>query len=140
MAVEWSNSLSTGIEWQDRQHKELFRRMNSLMDAMDHGRGKDEVGRLFKFLDEYFVSHFDAEEQVMHRYDYPGALAHISEHTKLIEDISKLKDEFSAGSTTSIVIKTQRRVVDWFINHIGEVDKVFARYVLQAENEKKGRG
>ncbi|MBI5561781.1 MAG: hemerythrin family protein [Deltaproteobacteria bacterium] len=140
MAMEWNNNLSTGVMWQDRQHKELFKRVNKLLDAMTVGLGKEEVGRLLKFLDEYFVVHFEAEEQAMTRCDYPDAVAHLSEHTRFIEDVSRLEAEAEAGASTTLVMQTQSKVVDWFINHIGEVDKKLGECILKADSARKGKG
>lgn len=133
MSIEWSKNLSTGIEWQDKQHKELFNRMNSLMDAMNVGLGKEEVLKLFRFLDEYFIVHFDAEEHVMHKYNYPDVLDHITRHTYFIDEVGRLKEEAdSKGVSTGLVIQLQRKVVDWFINHIGTVDKKLGAFLVDA--------
>ena len=136
MAIEWSESLSTGVDWQDAQHKELFRRINALLDAMNVGMGKEEVSKLFTFLDEYFVVHFDAEEKAMHQLGYGNTLAHLAEHTRFIEDVSSLAREASEGVTTSLLIKVQRRVVDWLINHIGGIDKGLGAAMLKADTKK----
>lgn len=134
MAIEWSRKIATGIDWQDRQHKELFHRINSLMDAMTIGLGKAEVERLFSFLDEYIIIHFDAEEQAMHKCNFPGTLSHLEEHTHFIDDVAALKeDSRSDGITTGLVIKVQSRIVEWLMNHIGTVDKELGRFILEAQ-------
>lgn len=129
MGIEWSDSFSTGIEWQDLQHRELFRRIDKLMDAMDSGIGREEVLRLFNFLDLYFVIHLDTEEKAMDEYGYPDILRHIEEHTRFIEDVSRLEGEAKKGVTADLIIKTKRIVLDWFINHIGEMDKAFGAFM-----------
>jgi len=98
MAIEWSRNLSTGVEWQDRHHKELFKRVNGLLDAMSVGMGKDELDRVFRFLDSYIVVHFDAEEQAMSKYDFPHAMEHLREHTGFIEAVAALRHEFATGA------------------------------------------
>lgn len=133
MAIEWSRNLSTGVEWQDRHHKELFKRINSLLDAMSVGMGKDEVDRVFRFLDSYFVVHFDAEEQAMSKYAFPHAMEHLREHTGFIEDVAVLRHEFATGATAVLVVKVQRLVVDWLINHIGGADKKLGLHILKSE-------
>jgi len=136
MAIEWSDSFSTGVVWQDRQHKELFRRMNSLLDAMDIGRGKDEVKKTFTFLDEYFVVHFEAEEQAMNRHHYPGLIEHLGEHMGFIDRVSALRKECEAAPpTTALVIKVQSMVVDWFVKHIGTDDKRLGKFLRDAEKD-----
>lgn len=133
MAIEWNRNLSTGVEWQDRHHKELFKRVNGLLDAMSVGMGKDEVERVFNFLDSYFVVHFEAEEQAMSKYGYPHAMEHLREHTGFIEDVAALRHEFATGATAVLVVKVQKLVVDWLINHIGGEDKRLGSHILKSE-------
>lgn len=132
MAIEWNRNLSTGVEWQDRHHKELFKRVNALLDAMSVGMGKDEVDRVFRFLDSYIVVHFDAEEQAMSKHGYPYAVEHLCEHTGFIEDVAALRHEFAGGPTGVLVVKVQKLVVDWLINHIGGEDKRLGSYILKS--------
>ena len=136
MSIEWSNTLSTGLEWQDRHHKELFKRINKLLDAMTLGYGKEELVKVFDFLDDYFVFHFEAEEQAMSKFSYPGMIAHLAEHTGFIERVSKLRDECKKGPSAALAIKTQREVVDWLLNHIGGIDKTLGAFILKAGYEK----
>lgn len=136
MSIEWSNSLSTGLEWQDRHHKELFKRINSLLEAMTIGYGKEELVKVFDFLDAYFVYHFEAEEQAMSKFNYPGMLAHLAEHTGFIERVTKLREECRKGPSTALAIRTQREVVDWLLNHIGGIDKTLGAFILKAGYEK----
>lgn len=139
MQLEWNKGLSTGVPWQDKQHKELFRRINKLLDAMNVGLGKEEVVRLFQFLDEYIVVHFAAEEREMDRTNYPGTVEHLREHTVFIDDMARLKDDFAKGPSSALVMQVKRQVVDWLINHIGDIDKKFGEFAIKAEGERKGR-
>ncbi|MBI2411790.1 MAG: hemerythrin family protein [Deltaproteobacteria bacterium] len=135
MSIEWSRSLATGLEWQDNQHKELFKRISSLIDAMNVGLGREEVGRLFKFLDEYFVVHFNAEDEAMMKYNFPGGPFHMAEHRRFQQDVELIREECNGNITTGTVIKVQRLVVDWLINHIGGIDKALGEYILRIEKK-----
>ncbi len=130
MGIEWTANLSTGVDWQDRHHKELFKRINRLLEAMNLGQGKEEVASLFDFLDEYIAYHFEAEEQAMSRHGYEPILAHTAEHTRFIDDIGSLRSEFRKGPTTGLVIKVQRQVVDWLLNHICGPDKKLGEFLV----------
>lgn len=136
MAMEWSKSFSTGLEWQDNEHKELFKRVNRLLDAMSIGLGSEEIGRTLRFLDEYITSHFAREEREMHKYGYGRALEHISEHIKFIEDISSLRKDYDAhGVTTRLLIMTQRELISWLLNHMATEDKELGAF-LKDKQEK----
>ncbi len=132
MAIEWSENLSTGIEWQDSQHRELFLRINSLLEAMEMGLGKTEVVKLIEFLDEYVVVHFDAEEQAMHKYSYPDTLSHIEEHTHFVDEVANIRKDAAEGISTGLVIVAQSRIVDWFLNHVCSVDKLLGKFIKEA--------
>lgn len=137
MASLWKKTLETGVKWQDDQHRELFKRIEALIDAINMGLGKDEVMRLFSFLDEYFVVHFEAEERAMDRYGYPDAAAHLAEHTRFIEDIERLEKEAAEGVSTALVVKTRSKVSDWLVEHIGRVDRKLAEFLRKAERKEK---
>ena len=137
MAIEWSENLSTGIEWQDFQHRELFSRINSLLDAMDMGLGKIEVLRLIEFLDEYVVVHFDAEEQAMHKYNYPDTLAHLEQHTLFVDHIASIRKDAANGVSSGLVIRVQSRIVDWLLNHVGGIDKSLGKFIKEAASKRE---
>ncbi|MBI5826473.1 MAG: hypothetical protein HZB22_01895 [Deltaproteobacteria bacterium] len=52
MSIEWSEKFESGLDWQDRQHRELLKRVNGFLDAMGRGACGEEPGRLLKFLEE----------------------------------------------------------------------------------------
>ncbi len=118
-----TDSLLTGVSWQDRQHKELIKRVNRLIEAIEQGKGMAELERLFTFLDEYMVIHFEAEEVAMHNHDYPDTVAHLREHTMFIEDLAGLREGMEHFAQEELEAKAERLLVDWLRNHIGRVDK-----------------
>jgi hemerythrin len=64
MAVAWTEELATGIEVIDDQHKELFRRIDGLLEACKAGKGREAVAGVLAFLENYVVEHFAAEEKI----------------------------------------------------------------------------
>ena len=128
--VQWQASLETGAELVDAQHKEIFNRVNTLLTAMQQGKGRAEVVTVIDFLGKYVVSHFTAEEGLMRQNGYPGYEAHQQLHKAFVADMAELKREFEAnGSSSLLVIQVQRRVIDWLMNHIIKEDKRIAEYL-----------
>ena len=128
--------MSTGVWWQEKQHRELFNRLNKLMAALEHGREREEVDELYEYMESYLSRHFRAEEAAMERSGYSGRRSHSSEHRKLSEEIAALRSELESGARLALVLKVQRRIIDWFINHIGNMDKGLGAY-LRAEELKQ---
>lgn len=129
-ALQWNENLETKINWQDNQHKELFNKINDLLDAMGKGKSKDEVGNVFKFLENYVVFHFAEEEKQMTQFNFPGLNSHKTEHTKFKTTALDLKSQLEKeGPSATLAIKTQRILVDWLTNHIGKIDKILGEFL-----------
>jgi hemerythrin len=130
VSIEWRANLATGNEAIDIQHKELFSRFNKLLEACNKGKGKEEVGNLLSFLSDYVKSHFAAEERLQLAHNYPHYRDHKKMHDDFIDSLNKVHDEFnSAGAGILVVIKTNKMIVDWLINHISGTDKDLAGYL-----------
>ncbi len=124
MPFEWTEDLATGVALIDEQHKGIFKELNTLLDAMDYGKGRKEVCSVLDFLENYIHTHFHDEEDLMVRYDYRGYLPHKAKHTQFIKDFNLLKQEFTKdGATLHVVVQTAQKVVDWLTNHIKVEDK-----------------
>jgi len=130
VAIQWNNDLLTGIQEIDNQHKELFTRINNLLNACSCGKGKDEVVIVFNFLEDYVVKHFKCEENAMLKHNYPDYLAHMSQHQQFISVVKELKCELKKKSvTTEFIIHTNQKVVQWIISHITKIDKKLAEFL-----------
>ena len=133
MAIEWNNNLETGVGEIDTQHKELFRRFNILLTACNEGKGRDEVLQLLQFLDAYIKSHFAAEEKLQVRYNYSGYAAHKEQHTRFIEDVARLENQFrTEGASLPLVIQTNQTLAAWLIRHINRLDMELAEFLKGA--------
>jgi hemerythrin len=130
MGIQWKDSYSTGLDWQDKHHKELLGSFVTLLDAMRLGKGKDEIGKTLSFLDGYVVRHFGAEEAAMDKHNYPLAEIHKKEHSIFISRMEKFKRDFDGGASLTLLIEVQSGLAEWFINHIGRVDKKLGEYVV----------
>ena len=71
MYINWDLTLDIGIDSIDNQHKELFNRLDQLLSSIDEGRSNDEVIKTLDFLEEYVVKHFNEEEEIQNKINYP---------------------------------------------------------------------
>jgi hemerythrin-like metal-binding domain len=130
MAVQWTEDLRVGIEQIDNQHKELFKRVNDLFTACNERRGKQEVGYTLNYLYAYVHEHFHDEQEYQKKLNYPEYQTHLKLHNDYIKDVEELKKEFERdGATLGFIIKFNKNVVDWLVNHIRVVDKRFGEFV-----------
>jgi len=127
MSFEWSENLATGIVDIDNQHKEIFKQLNVLLDAMDKGKGKEEVGQVLAFLEKYIATHFRDEERYMREREYDGLSLQRAEHSQFIKDFYRLKSVLlKSGDTLDVVVKVEQALGNWLMNHIKIEDKKMA--------------
>ena len=127
MALQWEPRLAVGVASIDSQHKQLIDALNGLLAAMASSRGKEEVGKLLKFLGDYTVTHFADEERLMAKARYPQADAHKREHEAFIIEFKELAADFAkSGPSTSLTLKLNGKVCEWLRQHIAVTDKDLA--------------
>ncbi len=133
--MEWTQDLSVGIDIIDNQHKELFSRINSLVDAIKHSVCKYKISDVIKFLEDYIHTHFDEEERYMIRYKYPGYEFHKAQHEHFKVEFSALKTELAKleggakPGSYDLSVTTNQVVVDWILDHIAKVDKQLGKFL-----------
>ncbi|MDR4508140.1 MAG: bacteriohemerythrin [Candidatus Brocadiaceae bacterium] len=130
MHLSWDKELETGSERIDTQHRELFKRVNMLLDAIHNGKGKKEVFWTLEFLSTYVILHFYDEEALMIEYTYNGFETHRREHIQFKKEYHMLEKMFQdTGITRDLLFQTQQRICDWLKNHIQEEDKKLAHFI-----------
>lgn len=130
MALQWTDALLTGVEQIDNQHKELFKRINSLFDACQQGKGKNEVMNVLKFLEDYIETHFRTEEKLQKEHSYPDYPSHKALHEQFKKNFYGFKRELEqSGITLSTVIQTNSLLSSWWTEHISRVDKALGAFL-----------
>lgn len=132
MSLRWEPSLEIGIADVDEQHRELFRQVNDLLDAMRSRRGAEEVQRLLAFLERYIVEHFAAEERLMREAGYPGLGPHRVEHREFVRDFHSLRDDFeAAGPSPAVVVRLNVWLCGWLRRHASDTDQAMGRFLAE---------
>jgi len=132
LALQWSSTLSLGVPDLDAQQRELFDRVDGLMDAMLRGH-REEVPKVARFLREHVVLHFAAEEQMMLDLGYPEAANHTAEHHAFACKMLALDAAFrDGGPTAELVLRLEREVVAWLRDHVYVADVALGQFVSAA--------
>jgi len=121
----WNDSYSVKVALCDQQHKKLFAMINELADAMRMGKGQEVVARTVSELLNYTRTHFQQEEALMQKANYPQLGAHQEMHRKFVADVEALAKETSGGGNTNS-IRVLNLLRDWLVNHIQKVDKQYS--------------
>ncbi len=121
--IQWTEDLATGSTEIDRQHQEIFKRIDDLLEACHVGKGREKACEMLQFLDDYVISHFGNEERFMIEHGYPGYAEHKAKHVEFTKNYMILKKQVETeGAGLNTVITTNQLVVDWLRHHIRKVD------------------
>lgn len=136
MRAEFDETLVTGNEMIDDQHKELIGRINQLLESCEDGQGKVKAVKMLDYLMEYTDFHFNAEEKLQEEINYPGIQEHKAKHEEFKQAVEELQEmlQEEEGPTEAFVAQVQRNVVDWLFNHIKGFDRSVAEYKFMASN------
>jgi len=133
MGVTSNPQLTVGFKKIDEQHGELLRRFNSLQEACRDGRGKEEVRKLFNFLDNYVMEHFTEEERIMYGHSYPDIMSHQQEHLELITKLRKLKRQMhDYDISAALVEEITQTMFQWIVDHIQKSDVKLGQYLAKS--------
>jgi len=122
--MTWSTALAVGHAEIDDQHRKLIEVANRLNEAMRRGEGRTAIGAVLDELVRYTTFHFEFEESLMKKSNYPDVFRHQGEHKKLVGDVLAQKAKFDSGEALSSELLSFLR--DWLVNHILKTDKALA--------------
>jgi len=121
----WSESLKTGNERIDEQHKKIFEIGTEVLDLSAESN-HEAIQQTFQRLIDYTQKHFVEEEMLMRDHQYSKLPSHKELHQTFIRDLHKTLTDFNnEGPTEENVDNLKLLMVEWLINHINEADKEF---------------
>jgi hemerythrin len=128
--------MTTGVPSVDNEHKELFKQVDALNQAMSQGKGRDEIGKILNFVGDYVVKHFANEEKFMEQYNCPVAEANKAAHNKCIATFKELQARFNAsGSNSALTLEIHDTLKKWLVNHIRDIDTKLLACTKPAKKE-----
>lgn len=134
MKVEFDDSLVTGNDMIDNQHKELIGKIDNLLTCCEQGGGKIQAIKMLDYLAEYTEFHFAEEEKLQEEVSYPAMEGHKRKHAefkKTVDVLHEMLDE-EEGPSEAFVAAVKKNVVDWLFDHIKNMDQALAAYIQRA--------
>ena len=139
MTISFDDTLITGNETIDAQHKELIERIRLFVDSCENENGKVKAIKMLDYLAEYTNFHFSEEEKLQEDIGYPGLKEHKEKHEefkKHLKDLDSFLEE-SEGPTEAFVRQVKSNVVDWLFTHIKLFDRSVAEYIHLNSNPER---
>ncbi len=123
MAIQWIESMSTGVKEVDDAHKVLIEWINKLQDAMKAGNGRQEVLNILDFLALYAQEHFTHEELCMNKYRCPSAKQNRKAHGEFMVFVMDMRQKVEKeGASWASVMEINRSLGEWLQTHIMKID------------------
>ena len=136
MYAVFDESLVTGNEMIDAQHKELIGKIAALEEACETNKDKTTAVKLLNYLADYTDFHFGEEEKLQEEIEYPGIEEHKKKHAefkKAVEALHEMLEE-EEGPTDAFVEKLNETVTNWLCQHIQGFDRTVAEYKNMRKN------
>ncbi len=131
MLARFDESIMTGNKMIDEQHRELIEKINQLVQSCEQGREKVKAIKMLHYLADYADLHFNEEEALQERIQYPGLLEHRQKHEDFRRSVSELFEmlEEEEGPSERFVEAVHRNVTEWLYGHIKGFDVSVASYM-----------
>lgn len=135
--IPWLPQYGVNVSDIDRQHQELFRMMNELLDATWDGKGKEFIKEALRFMAHYTVNHFATEEAYMRNFAYPGYIDHKRAHDELTAQVNEfVKSCEDKGVTTDTLVAVILGLGNWTKEHIRGMDQRLGEFLVSKSGER----
>lgn len=139
MYAEFDDTLVTGNEMIDSQHRELIGRINDLLRSCEEEADLRAAVKMLNYLADYTEYHFGEEEALQAAIGYPGIEEHKKKHEELRKTVEELHEmlEEQEGPTKAFVEQVNKNVTEWLFYHIRSFDRSVAEYKFMRNNEER---
>lgn len=132
MRYELTKDLETGNAIIDKEHRELLKAVNQLLDACSKGQGRASMEPTIKFLNNYVDQHFSHEEQLQQQSRYPGVVPHKAFHAQYKKTLRDITSSISPAGPTVAELGRLNGHIGVLITHIRTEDKKLGAFLKQA--------
>jgi hemerythrin len=128
----WKDAYKIGIKDIDEQHEQLLgigRSIYELTNAHPDVYDSEELMDLIEELCSYTIYHFETEERFLEKNNYPDIDAHIQQHQRFVEFLTKLNVDDIEHHTSQSLTKLLKFINGWITNHVLIEDLKFSTQI-----------
>ena len=127
MPIVWRDQMSVGNEHIDQDHKYLICLFNSIELALSNEKKDELLPMFFDQLLEYTKVHFDREERIQLKMQYPGHYEHKQKHQEIVQSLMEVNAELQLG------VEYRDDLLDlirtWVVDHLIVTDQALKPYL-----------
>jgi len=124
--IQWTPSSDLGIPIIDEQHRGIVSTINTLHYFSSQGKGFEALLPTFKIMEQYSILHFDLEETLMRKADFPNYEKHRLAHRELIEKTIAVRNQSTLYKDPGVALSFLK---EWWINHIRGEDREYINWI-----------
>lgn len=128
MDIDWFNEFSVNVAEMDGQHVKIFGLIGRLRRGLDQKHERQAIEEVIDNLLEYTKVHFAREEQLMLENDYPEKEKHFAEHTWLLSEVLKRRNNLKTGVEVKAT-ELGAFLYHWLTDHIAVTDKGYGPFL-----------
>lgn len=125
--IEWNEKFSVHVNDMDTHHKMILNHLYELQNMIDDKDEHRQVGNTLKALAEYTRFHFNEEESLMAKINFPGLDEQVRQHAYFTNEVSEMFKQYDQGTLPRQSLISFLR--DWFINHIMQEDFKYGQLI-----------
>jgi hemerythrin len=130
--LELTEDLLTGVEDIDEQHRTLLELGNRVINPSAYKKDGTIFEDALKFLADYVIYHFAAEEYVMIESNFPNYEHHRQWHEHFKQEVSDYVNRAQTeGISKDLKLKVSFAVENWLLEHIRITDSSLAKFLQQ---------
>jgi hemerythrin len=122
---QWDGSMSIGNSKIDKEHFQIVKIFNDLVDITNGIGYHDEFARVLTEMTNYALKHFEKEEKYMKQFHYPKIQSHIEMHRKYIYKVAMFNVNYRVDTEIEEVLSFINK---WWNHHILVSDMEYGNY------------
>ena len=126
--ITWADNYIIDKGLIDGQHQKLINLINNLHSAFLEGKANDHLNEIVEELAAYTKYHFQSEEDIFCKTEYPEKEQHKKQHRDFIEKIEEFKNKLIIGDS-SLSFDIMLFLQKWLQNHILISDKEYKDFI-----------
>ncbi len=128
----WRDQMAIGIKEIDDDHKALVAHVNEMEEllAAEPLDGSGIANCLLNLI-RYTREHFEREERLMNRIDFPAYQEHREQHMRFSSSLYDLGQSFAASPTRKEATRVYDLLADWVVKHLVMADRDIVKHLTQ---------
>lgn len=126
--LQWTEKISVNNEKIDDQHKKLIDLTNELILHSNAAPNSQIVNETLYELLKYTKYHFQDEEELMEKFNYPKLDEHKKKHREFVRQIAMFCEDVIEGKAT-VTNEILKFLTEWITQHTSIEDMDYKNYI-----------